>query len=371
MYLEIENLNIKLDEFKLENINFTVDKGEYLILIGPTGSGKSVLLESIIGFYTPDSGIIKLNNKILNDVTPEKRNIGIVYQDHVLFPNMNVYENIAYGLKTKTKDENEINEKIENITKILNINHLLERNISTLSGGESQRTALARALVVNPDIILMDEPFSALDVTSQAKITQLIKEIGRKFNTTFIHVTHNFNDIWNLADRVGVMKNGKLYQIDTIDKVFSKPNNEFVANFVGVHNLFEGEIINTNENSVSVKINDDIILQSTDEEYCKLVKNKINNIHVLVAIRPENIIFANETFESSARNRLKGKVTEITESGPIINVTCSVDDIEFKGILTRNSYEKLNIKIDKEIYLIFKSLNVKILDSYHTFKKKS
>ena len=247
----------------------------------------------------------------------------------------------------------------------------MERNISTLSGGESQRTALARALVVNPDIILMDEPFSALDVTSQAKITQLIKEIGRKFNTTFIHVTHNFNDIWNLADRVGVMKNGKLYQIDTIDKVFSKPNNEFVANFVGVHNLFEGEIINTNENSVSVKINDDIILQSTDEEYCKLVKNKINNIHVLVAIRPENIIFANETFESSARNRLKGKVTEITESGPIINVTCSVDDIEFKGILTRNSYEKLNIKIDKEIYLIFKSLNVKILDSYHTFKKKS
>ena len=170
---------------------------------------------------------------------------------------------------------------------------------------------------------------------------------------------------------MGVMKDGKLHQIDYIDKVFSKPNNEFVANFVGVHNVFEGKIVDTNENSVSVNISENITLQSTDEEYCNLVKNKINNKDILVAIRPENIIFANETFESSARNRLKGKVIKIIESGPIINVECEVDDLIFKGILTRNSYEKLNIKINGEIFLIFKSLNVKILDSYHTFKRKS
>ena len=371
MYLEVKDLDLKLGEFHLKDINLTVNKGEYLILIGPTGSGKSILLETIIGFYTPDKGSVILDNKVLNDVPPEDRKIGIVYQDHVLFPNMNVYENIAYGLKAdKNLTDTEIREKVENIASMLNIDHLLERDVLTLSGGESQRTALARALVVNPEIILMDEPFSALDVTTQAKITSLIKEIGREFNTTFVHVTHNFNDIWNLADRVGVMKNGELHQIDYIDKVFSKPSDEFVADFVGVQNLFKGEIVSTEDNSVSVKISDDIILKSTDEEYCELVRNKVNNTDVLVAIRPENIIFANETFESSARNCLKGKVVNITESGPIVNLDCEVGDICFKGMLTRNSYENLGIELDGQVYLIFKSLNVKILDSYHTFKKE-
>ena len=371
MYLEIRDLDLKLGEFHLKNINFTVNNGEYLIIIGPTGSGKSILLETIIGFYTPDKGTVTLDNKVLNEIPPEDRKIGIVYQDHVLFPNMNVYENIAYGLKTnKDLTDEEIKEKVEDIAELLNISHLLERDVLTLSGGESQRTALARALVVNPEIILMDEPFSALDVTTQAKITSLIKEIGRRFNTTFVHVTHNFNDIWNLADRVGVMKDGELHQIDYIDKVFSKPNDEFVANFVGVENLFKGKIINTDINSVSVKISENIILQSTDEEYCDLVKNNVNNTDVLVAIRPENIIFANETFESSARNCLKANVVNIAESGPIINLECEVDNIKFKGVLTRNSYENLGIKIGEQVYLIFKSLNVKILDSYHTFKKE-
>ena len=369
MYLKVENLSVNLGEFHLKDINLEIEKGEYVVLIGPTGSGKSVLLETIIGFYQPESGTITLDGEVLNDVAPENRKIGIVYQDHVLFPNMDVYDNIAYGLKRdKSLSKEDIDKKVNDMAEIMGISHILHRDVLTLSGGESQRTALARALIVGPEIILMDEPFSALDVSTQAKLTSLIKDIGNEYKTTFLHVTHNFNDVWNLADKVGVMKNGILHQIDYINNVFSKPANEFVASFVGVHNVFDGEIINTHQNSVSVKISDNITIQSTDDEYCNLATHDVVGEKVLVTIRPENIIFAKTTFESSARNQLKGKITKITESGPIVNVETDVDGVRFKGILTRNSFESLDLKDGGEVYLIFKSLNVNILDSYNTFK---
>lgn len=369
MYLEVENLSVDLGEFHLKNINLSIEKGEYVILIGPTGSGKSVLLETIIGFYEPTEGIIRLDGEIMNGVAPEERNIGIVYQDYVLFPNMDVYDNIAYGLKRdKSLSKEDIDRKVREMAEIMNISHILHRDVLTLSGGESQRTALARALIVNPDIILMDEPFSALDVTTQSKLTSLIKHIGKEYQTTFLHVTHNFNDVWNLADKVGVMKNGVLHQIDYINNVFSRPANDFVASFVGVHNIFNGKILNTKQNSVTVQLNENITLQSTDDEYCNLASNDVIDKNVLVAIRPENIIFAKSTFESSARNQLKGKITKLTKSGPIVNVDCDVEGVIFRGILTKNSFESLDLEEGKDIYLIFKSINVKILDSYNTFK---
>lgn len=369
MYLEVKDLSVKLGEFHLKDINLEIEKGEYVVLIGPTGSGKSVLLETIIGFYTPDSGTVKLDGKVLNDVAPEERNIGIVYQDHVLFPNMNVYDNIAYGLKRdKSLSKEDIDKKVKKMAEIMNISHILHRDVVTLSGGESQRTALARALIVGPEIILMDEPFSALDVTTQAKLTSLIKDIGTEYNTTFLHVTHNFNDVWNLADKVGVMKNGILHQMDYISNVFSKPANDFVASFVGVHNIFDGEIANTKQNSVTVKLNDDITIQSTDDEYCNLASHEVIGEKVLVAIRPENIIFAKSTFESSARNQLKGTITKISESGPVVNIDSDVNGVTFRGMLTRNSFENLDLELGGEVYLIFKSINVNILDSYNTFK---
>ncbi|WP_409201045.1 ATP-binding cassette domain-containing protein [Methanobrevibacter sp. DSM 116169] len=365
MFLEVKDLSVDLGEFKLKNINFSIDKGEYLVLIGPTGSGKSVLLETIIGFYTEDKGDILFKGKSIKNLAPEKRNIGIVYQDNVLFPNMNVYDNIAYGLKNKGFTNDEIKLKIDEISKILKIDHILNRSVDTLSGGEAQRTALARALIVEPEIILMDEPFSALDVSTQETLTNLIKQIGLKLNTTFIHVTHNFNDIWNLADKVGVMENGVIHQINTVSEVFSKPENEFVAKFVGIGNVFDGIIEKSDTNCVKVKISDNLALYSSDYEKCSIVHN---GEKVTIAIRPENIIFSNECFKSSARNRLKGKVIKTEELGPIVNVHTEIDNVIFKGILTRNSYESLAIEKGKDIFLIFKSLNVKMIDSYTSFK---
>ncbi len=367
MFLEIKDLCVDLGQFKLENINLSIEKGEYLILIGPTGSGKSVLLETIIGFYKENSGEILLNGEKINNILPENRHIGIVYQDHVLFPNMNVYENIIYGLKrNKELSEQEMDEKVKEIAKILEIDHILTRDVTTLSGGESQRTALARSLIVEPDLVLMDEPFSALDVSTQNKLISIIKKIGKEKNTTFLHVTHNFNDIWNLADKVGVMKNGSLHQIGSVFNVFSKPANDFVADFVGIQNVFEGKIKKNNQNHlVNVNINDNITLVSSDVEVCSHLEDYTN---VLVTIRPENIIFSNESMNSSAKNILKGTVIDVTYSGPIMGITVDVDGIVFKGLLTRSSFQSLDIQVDKDIYIIIKSLNVHIMDRYSSFK---
>lgn len=367
MFLEIKDLNVDLGDFELDNINFSVDKGEYLILIGPTGSGKSVLLETIIGFYRQNSGLIKLNGRILSEVLPEKRNIGIVYQDHVLFPNMNVYDNIKYGLKRdKSLSDDEIDKRIHKMANIMEIEHILDRNVNTLSGGESQRTALARTLIVEPELVLMDEPFSALDVTTQKKLTELIKTIGNNLGTTFLHVTHNFNDIWNLADRVGVMKKGKLHQIGSVYDVFSRPENDFVADFVGIQNIFEGKLKKGKSCELfEILINDNLILYSNDYDVCNHLEE---NSNILVAIRPENIIFSNKIQDSSAKNRIKGIVHDIKLSGPVVNVESDVEGVIFKGLLTKSSYESLEIEIGKEIYLIFKSLNVNVIDRYNTFK---
>jgi molybdopterin-binding protein len=162
------------------------------------------------------------------------------------------------------------------------------------------------------------------------------------------------------------MKNGKIHQLDYINNVFSKPKDKFVADFVGVHNIFEGQIKDIEKNNINVKINDELILYCANEEYYNLNKGDENK-KVLIALRPENIIFANEKFESSARNQIKGTVINITESGPIITIETDVKGVKFTGILTKNSYESLKIKKGKEIYLIFKSVNVNVLDSYNTF----
>lgn len=366
MYLQIEDLSVDLGEFQLKNINLDIDEGEYIVLIGPTGSGKSVLLETIIGFYSPDKGIMRLNGKTINNVQPEDRGIGIVYQDNVLFPNMNVYENIAYGAKKKFSEE-KINEKTVSIAKKMKIDHILHRDVTTISGGEAQRTSLARALIVEPKIILMDEPFSALDITTQDKLTALIKKVVRDYKTTVLHVTHNFNDVWNLADRVGVMKDGKIHQLSYIYDVFSRPENNFVAEFVGVQNIFEGRIEEINSESAIIELNNNIRITSADSECIEKIASKESK-KVLIALRPESIIFSNKGFESSARNQLKGTIIEIIESGPTTLINVDVKGNIFKGLLTKSSAEILEVKKGKEIYMSFKSLNVNILDSYESIE---
>ena len=362
MFLDVQNLSVKLGQFHLHDVNLSLEKNDYMVIIGPTGSGKSVLLETIAGFFTPDKGEVIMEGKKITNQSPENRGISIVYQDYVLFPHMNVFENIAYGLRKKIQKDSFISSKVEKMAKMLQIDHLLSRNPETLSGGEKQRVAIARSLVVEPNILLMDEPFAALDVNTHAYLTTLIKNVINKHQTTCIHVSHNFNDVYNLAEKVAVMKDGKILQQGTLHDVFSRPTHNFVADFVGVHNVFQGEIVGHDKSLLHIEIDPGIIIHSSDD-----FQHDSND--VMVAIRPENIIFSNEKFVSSVRNQLKGVVKDIFEVGHTVWIEVQVGDVTFRGVLTPNSCESLGIKREKEIYLSFKSLNVNLMecrDAYHS-----
>lgn len=360
MFLEVQNLSVDLGKFHLQEVSLQLEKNSYMVIIGPTGSGKSVLLETIAGFYSPRSGRIFLEGRDITNLNPEKRGISIVYQDYVLFPNMDVFENIAYGLKKKIDDKVLIESEVLDMSKRLKIDHLLDRNPETLSGGEKQRTAIARSLIVEPKILLMDEPFSALDVNTHAYLTDLIKKTIRDYETTCIHVSHNFNDVWSLAEQVAVMKEGIVLQQGIVTDVFSKPCHNFVADFVGVHNIFEGKVVGEDKGITDVEINPGLVLHSSDT-YSE------DDEKVIVAVRPENIIFSNQSFVSSIRNQLNGIITDIIRIGPTVWVEVEVDGIKFKGIITPSSSDLLDIKKYKQIYLSFKSVNVKIINGNVSF----
>lgn len=361
LFLDIKDLNVDLKDFHLQNINLQVKEGAYHVLIGPTGSGKSVLLETIAGFYKPYQGQIMLEGKDITPLNPEDRGISIVYQDYVLFPHMNVFENISYGLKKKNKsDKSFLESRVYEMAEKLKIDHLLKRDTRTLSGGEMQRTAIARSLIVEPKLLLMDEPFSAVDVNTHAYLTTLIKNVIEEYQTTCIHVTHNFNDVYNLAEQVAVMKDGKILQQGTLHDVFSRPSDDFVANFVGVHNVFKGQIVGHDKSLLKIRINHDIIIHSSDV----FEQHSSDKTDVMVAIRPESIIFSNEPFISSVRNQLKGVVKNLFEVGHTVWIEVQVGGVTFRGVLTPNSCESLGIERGKEIYLSFKSLNVNLME-YH------
>lgn len=220
--LEIKNINLKLNKFSLKNINLNINEGEYFVILGQSGNGKTVLLETLAGLYKNFLGEIIYKGKIISNMDIEKRKIGFVYQKHELFPFLNVEDNIAFGLKVSGYKKNLIKEKVHEYLNIFKIEHLKKRYPKNLSGGESQRVALARALIINPDILLLDEPLSALDKVTKDILIEEIKGIKKSFKTTIIHVTHDINEAIALADNIGIMKNGELKHIMSIEKFKEK-----------------------------------------------------------------------------------------------------------------------------------------------------
>ncbi|MEL7596680.1 MAG: ATP-binding cassette domain-containing protein [Clostridiaceae bacterium] len=243
--LRIEHLYKRLGDFQLEDIYLEIEQGEYFVILGPTGTGKSVILEIIAGLYKPDKGQIYFNGEDLSDEYPENREIGFVYQDYLLFPHLPVKKNIVFGLKQKKFTKSEIEKKLNEIISKFKIEHLLERYPSTLSGGEQQRVAMARALITSPKILLMDEPLSALDPSTKNEFLITLKKIHENRKNTVIHVTHDFNVALYLADRIAVMNDGAIVQVGTPEQIFKKPNSIFVANFIGMKDTLKNRIGNS------------------------------------------------------------------------------------------------------------------------------
>lgn len=334
--IELNNLTKKYDTFELKNITLDIFDDEYLVILGPSGAGKTVILELLAGIETADNGkIYGIKNK----------KIGFIYQDYLLFPHLNVFKNISYGLKVKNINKEKIKIQVIKVAKRLNITHLLDRDVATLSGGEAQRVAIARALIINPDIFLLDEPTSALDNNKKQEIQKLFTQIHKESKKCFIHVTHDFEEALMVADRIAVLEDGKIVQLDTPENIFNKPATKFVADFVGYQNVFHGKIKDNFFCSNNIAINVSI--------------KESNNVYI--AIKSNDIILSKTKINTSARNCFSGKVIEIIKKLSIVSVKTDIG-IELQSDITQKSLEEMNLIVGDTIYNIFKTSSILIFE---------
>ncbi|SHI33962.1 ABC transporter [Dethiosulfatibacter aminovorans DSM 17477] len=221
--LEIKNLSLQLNGFKLKNINLEVDDKEYCVLLGPSGSGKTLMLETIAGLHKASKGQVLFNGRNLLEMSPERRGIGLVYQNYELFPRMTVRDNITFGLRIRKKSNETIKSELGKLMDLFRIEHLLDRYPANLSGGEQQRVALARALIISPGILFLDEPLSSLDHLNKELLMNELQRVHRNSGITIIHVTHDLDEAFFLADKIGVMTAGELIKTETKKEFINKP----------------------------------------------------------------------------------------------------------------------------------------------------
>ncbi len=344
--LKLKDISIKLGEFQLKNINLELNKGDYYVLLGKSGVGKTVLLEIIAGLIKPDSGKVFQNNLDITREKIQKRKVGIVFQDYSIFPHLTVKQNIAYPLKRKKISNSDKDELINKYASLASIKHLLNRNTQNLSGGELQRVALARMLVSNPNCLLLDEPLASLDIQLKGGLRNLLRQINQS-GVTILHVTHDYEEAIALSNKVAVLHDGEIIQKGLTKEVFRKPANEFVANFTGIKNFFVAEFTPIN----TAKINGTLEINVSNKDEIK--KGKI-------IIRGEEIIISNNRIESSATNNFKGKIKQIipylTNHEIIIDI-----GVDLSVVISDESLQKFKFKEKSEAWVSFKSTAIKII----------
>lgn len=242
MFLEVNGLTKKYNDLiAVDNLSFGVEKGELICLLGPSGCGKTTTLRMIGGFLEPNSGSIVIDGEDVTNIPPEKRPVSTVFQSYALFPHMTVIENVIYGLKFKKYSKKEALKKGEEYLELVGLREYKGKNVSKLSGGQQQRVALARSLVINPKVLLLDEPLSNLDAKLRIRMRDEIKDIQKKFNMTMVFVTHDQEEALSIADRILVMNEGRLEQLGSPADIYNNPKSKFVLDFIGYSNIIYGE----------------------------------------------------------------------------------------------------------------------------------
>jgi ABC-type sugar transport system ATPase subunit len=348
--IELQNISKTIDDFSLTDVSLNVRDKEYLAILGPSGAGKTLLLETIAGIYPPDSGQILMDRLNITESPPGKRNIGMVYQDYMLFPHLTLEDNIAFGLKAKKTPPGIIRKKVKDSADMLGISHLLHRYPNSLSGGEHQRGAIARAIVTEPSLLLLDEPLSAVDDATTERLHQEIKNIHHLTGATTIHITHRFDEAYAMADRIAIMKSGKIIQIDSPHRIFNNPVNRWVAHFTGGKNIFQG-FANLQDNCCHVNVSGTVLKADSPLQG-----------DVFLSIRPENIFISRALFNEPNLNSFTATVISITNRGRLIEAEL-LAGITFITILTRQSAEKLNLHPSQSVHITIKTRDV------HVFKE--
>ncbi len=339
--LKLTDINKKLGDFALSAISLSIPEGQYYVLLGRSGAGKTQLLELIAGLEKPDSGTILLDNEDITHRKIQERKIGIVFQDYAIFPHLTVFENIAYPLRSRKIDKEIINTKVSAVARQMNISHLLSRTTENLSGGENQRIALARTLITSPRLLLLDEPLSSLDASLRDEMKRVLRHLNRE-GQTIIHVTHDYSDAVSLAQRVGVIHNGRIIQEGRVDDVFNKPVNRFVARYAGMKNFFR----------LRVMKEDGVVRAFTSNNLELRIPESGIMGDCLAVMKSRDIKLSLDKPSENGHNIIKGKVDEIIRSEYGMEVLVEAGDL-FHTEISSGEFEALCLKENGEVWMSF------------------
>ena len=348
--IRIEGLTILFESFKIMDLNIQIEEGGFHFLLGPTGSGKTLILESIMGLRKPRTGRIWIGDKEVQDVPPEHRGISYVPQDLALFPHLNVKQNILFGIRARDLDMKTYEKYVATLVEVMKIGHLLERYPAHLSGGEKKRVALLRALAPKPKLLLLDEPLSGLDPSIKVDIQHLLKNLHSSFHTTTLCVTHDFEEVYFLGDQMTIFIEGKVEQVGKRDDVFLRPNSKKVAQFLGAKNLYRAKVLKNETSSQRLILGVNGLQFSVP---MSLYQDKMEvGKEVDLFIRPEEVMLLREeklVKDSLKQNILEGKIQDISvrERYHTIYFETTEGKIFFEISIPNYAFRNLNLSIGK------------------------
>ncbi len=363
--LSIRNITKSFGSFAVfRSVSFEVGQGQYFVLLGASGVGKSVLLETIAGLIWPDAGRIFLDGRDVTDEKIQKRKFGLVFQNSALFPHMTVYDNIAYPLRCKGLKNSQIRERVDQIAEDFAVTGFLKRRVQTLSGGQSQRISLARAVASEPRCLLLDEPISSLDAKSRPQMRALLRKINRQ-GQTIVHVTHDYTEAISLGTHIAVMDAGRIAQAGTVEEVFQRPKSEFIARFVGIRNFFKGQLSTGRLPGAQVTAEKPADGPAklrrfvTDGLGLSVMTNSVAGIGV-VMVRSEDVTIYNAAMNAhtSARNNFEGTIVDIIPAATGIEVLIDVGagkTVEVAAMISAESVKALELHRGKRVWISFKA----------------
>ena len=325
----------------IKSVNLEIQDGEFFTLLGPSGCGKTTLLRMIAGFNSIEGGEFYFNDTLINNMDPSKRNIGMVFQNYAVFPNMTVRGNIEFGLKERKVPKDEMDERVEKILDIMKIREYADRKPQNLSGGQQQRVALARAIVIEPDVLLMDEPLSNLDAKLRVDLREEIRRIQKEIGITTVYVTHDQEEAMAVSDRIAVMKDGVIEQCDKPRKIYHKPNNMFVASFIGTNNVLIGNYDADNK---------EIIIDS-GEKFSYDLGNQPSQ-RVKLSIRPED-------FRLDPNGDVEVKINDEVFLGSTMHYNVELKDKTLLNIMEESKFEEISrVNTDTKLRINLDKINV-------------
>ena len=337
----------------VKDLNLDIEEGEFVTMLGPSGSGKTTCLMMLAGFETPTNGEIYLNSNPISNIPPHKRGIGMVFQNYALFPHMTVYENLSFPLKVRKISKEDIDKKVDKALSMVSLSGFEKRMPGQLSGGQQQRVAVARSLVFDPQLVLMDEPLGALDKNLRESMQYEIKHIHESIGVTVVYVTHDQGEALTMSNRIAVFNDGKVQQLSSPDKLYEQPVNSFVAEFIGENNTFTGEVTDISKDKCKIKLN------SGNEIFANPIRVKSKGEKTIVSLRPERAIIDPE---DKIENKFKGKIEEVIYHGDHTRVRLDILGNKEFILKVPNSSSRMDIKVGNQLNVGWNSFDARALD---------